>query len=607
LNSFTLAALFKANSFTSNSYIDSPIIDSTYTSGSYYGTGMGVSATTISIVYNNGYLTHSYNFDTSKWYYLVVVYDYEKGKISSYVNSTLISTSMVTISSSSYYRNFYVGMDGYAGSYFYGYIDEVRIYNRTLNPIEIQKIQNIVDKDKTRGLELNIQFENSTSDLSGNGYTTTPTSLTYSSGAFGLGGTFNGASSKVTTNLQAKYSLYTLSMFFKCSSFASNSYLGSPLISADTSSTANGPSVGVTSSAIRYSYPSSSYSYISYTFSTSNWYHLVLLVDEYNGVITAYINGSKVSSTGSASYSSSATYSSFNIGYDAKNSIYFSGTIDSVRIYSRLLNDQEITLIRTEAVDGVETPPSTPIGEDLQVYYPFNDNIYDYSGNGRDGTISGSLTYTSSVKSSYANCAYFSSSAAVSTSYSSSNLYNYTLSIFFKANSFSSNSYVDSPLIDSDYSSYHGIGMGVSSSGVSICYPGGYVTHDKSFVTSTWYHVAVVFDRTNGIVTSYVNGVKLSTSAVTFSSLSYTGTFYVGKDNAHTYYFSGYLDEAKIYTRALTDSEIATLYFDNVTISSSSTTNIIPEVPLDWDMILTYGAFGLGAIITIIIVVKLKR
>ncbi|MEX2714706.1 MAG: S8 family serine peptidase [Candidatus Sigynarchaeota archaeon] len=141
--SYSLCALFRANSFLSNSYIDSPIIDSDR--ASYYGTGMGVSSTTISMVINNLYFTHPYSFLTGLWYYLVVTFDRQNNLVTSYVNGTMIQQTTVVFSTPTLVNNFFIGRDPAYNYYFNGLIDEVRIYNRTLSGIEVVELMNRIN------------------------------------------------------------------------------------------------------------------------------------------------------------------------------------------------------------------------------------------------------------------------------------------------------------------------------------------------------------------------------------------------------------------------------------------------------------------------------
>lgn len=76
--------------------------------------------------------------------------------------------------------------------------------------------------------------------------------------------------------------------------------------------------------------------------------------------------------------------------------------------------------------------------------------------------------------------------------------------------------------------------------------------------TNTWYHVIML--RTNGSISFYVNGQKTpGTSAVAVSAPS-DMTF--GSQNGLRY-FTGTLDDIRVYNRALTTNEVAAVYAGN--------------------------------------------
>jgi hypothetical protein len=74
---------------------------------------------------------------------------------------------------------------------------------------------------------------------------------------------------------------------------------------------------------------------------------------------------------------------------------------------------------------------------------------------------------------------------------------------------------------------------------------------------NTWTHVAVTF--ANNTITLYVNGIKGGTSTVTLNTTGNSN--FIGRSN-HTdsyNYFNGKIDEVRIYSRALTASEVLNL------------------------------------------------
>ena len=84
-----------------------------------------------------------------------------------------------------------------------------------------------------------------------------------------------------------------------------------------------------------------------------------------------------------------------------------------------------------------------------------------------------------------------------------------------------------------------------------------------------WLHLAVVYDREQGLVTHWVNGQKASEVPVQFDILLRIGDAELGNWNVAKHrnstpvrYFSGCIDEFMIFSRALSDKEIERLYVE---------------------------------------------
>ncbi len=92
----------------------------------------------------------------------------------------------------------------------------------------------------------------------------------------------------------------------------------------------------------------------------------------------------------------------------------------------------------------------------------------------------------------------------------------------------------------------------------------------QTFYTATlagtgWHHVAFSFDNTGNVVALYLDGAVVGTTSTT-DNISYTlgANSFIGKhgDGSTSWDFTGKIDDARVYNRALTASEIATLAAD---------------------------------------------
>src|SRR3989344_1636262 len=84
-------------------------------------------------------------------------------------------------------------------------------------------------------------------------------------------------------------------------------------------------------------------------------------------------------------------------------------------------------------------------------------------------------------------------------------------------------------------------------------------TTNASMPLSTWTHVAGIFDDSANILTIYINGVQQGSQTVTAVRMSSADPVHIGMGWPNQSW-NGRLDEARIYNRALTASDIQTLY-----------------------------------------------
>jgi hypothetical protein len=73
---------------------------------------------------------------------------------------------------------------------------------------------------------------------------------------------------------------------------------------------------------------------------------------------------------------------------------------------------------------------------------------------------------------------------------------------------------------------------------------------------NAWTHLAVAYDGT--MLRMFVNGVQVSTKAVTGSAAVSAGALRIGGNSIWGEYFRGLIDEVRVYNRALTAAEIQT-------------------------------------------------
>jgi len=99
----------------------------------------------------------------------------------------------------------------------------------------------------------------------------------------------------------------------------------------------------------------------------------------------------------------------------------------------------------------------------------------------------------------------------------------------------------------------------LSASGALVLYSNGPKPFNASVTSNQWSHVVMV--RTSGVFSAYINGIKTPTSqAFTLNMLNAkmcigSHSLGVGGD-----FFSGTIDDVRIYNRALSSNEVNTIY-----------------------------------------------
>jgi len=196
-------------------------------------------------------------------------------------------------------------------------------------------------------------------------------------------------------------------------------------------------------------------------------------------------------------------------------------------------------------------------------YWPFNGNANDESGNGNNGTVNGA-TLTSDrngnpnsayhftlANSNYINC--LGNNIPIGSTSS-------TMSIWFNAAGFSnsgaSRAMMSFGMWNGNQARYIGQ-RGGSSNLITYAQFGNDKNCTLNYLLNTWYHFVATYE--SGVVKIYINSNLLGTYTITGTATA-VGNVYFGSHPRLGDYFDGNLDEAAIYNRALSQSEITQLY-----------------------------------------------
>jgi hypothetical protein len=235
----------------------------------------------------------------------------------------------------------------------------------------------------------------------------------------------------------------------------------------------------------------------------------------------------------------------------------------------------------------------------LVAYYPFDGNASDASGKNNNGVAYnvsyGTNRFSIPSKSAYFNASLSSYVNLPNIATNLSGLSKATFSFWMKTTNNQQNS-----CIFADWNN--------SSGGIFICFNGqtaswlintcNYVDHGGILMANApqlnaWHHYCIIFDGTQlpatNIVSYYVDGVVVNKmtdpSYVGMNTIIGTNTTSTLGNRQSQYYFTGWLDDFRIYNRALSSNEVAQLF----AVESQQGISLIKAVALQ-DYGLTVGS-----------------
>jgi hypothetical protein len=243
----------------------------------------------------------------------------------------------------------------------------------------------------------------------------------------------------------------------------------------------------------------------------------------------------------------------------------------------------ETLIVRDTAIvrDTTVTPTDTTIklSKGLLVYYPFSNNAGDSSGNGRNGVVRGNLQYATDKNSKSNSAALFDGTSAYISLADDGNLSPASVTIcteFYVTAAKHQNLFGKLRFSDAANIAWGTALFGTSPSytnSASFAVRGpaacgmldnvGYsdlIYSMEDIQVNRWYHIACVFDKSiqkiylNGKLRHAVTREFQTPKQCTDASLIVGGWF-----QGSPFYFTGKMDEFRVYNRALNDLEIAQL------------------------------------------------
>jgi len=523
---------------------------------------------------DSSYEYHNSNLQlqTNIWYHVAVSHKYSTGEITYYLNGIKeVDTAQYTGSptqSSSYHIE--IGGRGSNERNFPGLIDEVRIYNRALSPLEVRHLY-----EYAPGPVLHYKFDENTgttlvNDSSGNGFTGTMygsmTESDWVPGKYGSALEFDGAGDSVDATLTGvKFDDYTVEFWANESQLNSEQEILVLMLAGTSFYAEYGNAYRVVDNVLSITTPASGVvGSSSHSDFSNNWVHLAFTRDS-SDTVRIYKNGVfQVSAPGSAS---TVTSPGLEIGgvYTNRDMI---GKVDDVRIYNYARTQKQI-LEDMSARGGSALGGNAPVG-----YWKFDEgygtSAKDSSIYGNNGTITGA-TWTNAGK--------FNKALSFDGTGDYVNVGNVASLNFERTSALSIDFWVKAPVtLNKYFIPINKLSWVVGNKGWRILsqYNGAGLTFllaDNHTVTdinitvnnvldNTWHHVVFTYNG-NGVsggMNGYLDGVLQTSGGGGNLTSSILNSVAVTIGGTSTYSGTGLIDEVKIYNYALTEDEIKAEY-----------------------------------------------
>jgi hypothetical protein len=203
---------------------------------------------------------------------------------------------------------------------------------------------------------------------------------------------------------------------------------------------------------------------------------------------------------------------------------------------------------------SLESPYETSFNtfdNSLVAYYPFNGNAKDLTSNGRDFTVYGDTTLTDGKDNSSNSAYYFDGDGDYLETANIPSFDNYTISLWAKPAS--------SGTYEAMFSSYNDSGYGfqidLNGSNFHIRKSSGSNIVLSTAQLDAWTFIAFTYDGINSI--AYINN---ETPVSDSGGTTEFNRFRIGRNRNGSTFFTGAIDELRIYNRALTASEISSRF-----------------------------------------------
>ena len=452
------------------------------------------------------------------------------------------------------------------------------------------------------------QLNGDATDVSGN-YNGTASNVTYGTGVFGQAGVFNGSNSEITISSTSTSPVnfsdknYTISAWIKTTQTTTNVY-GSLLTKYGSIDDNRSFGVFFRGSDGKVIFLERATGATEETISNASvndgaWHNIVVVKTSNTKLI--YIDGSLDVSKNTTFTPNSGSSEPLRIGSTGgTTNNRINGSIDQVRIFNEALEPLEVEALYTEELcicDGtVDTLDILGDGSCIATYQ-LDGNANDLSGN-----YSGTATNVSYGVGEFDLAGVFNGSSSYVLVPDSPALRltgDYTISFWFKTNSIGAIQRLINKDNANDFSGGWALVLEPDSS-ITWCHNDGSNNQNwntgVSITANTWYYVTAIYSDSNNLRSFYLNGnlqnsIATNTNIAAETDVMLFGAY--GQSGPLGQYFNGYLDQVRIFNKALNSTEVTTLYNETACTKAActGTTNTL-DILGDGSCIATYPLDG---------------
>ena len=440
------------------------------------------------------------------------------------------------------------------------------------------------------------QLDGNDDDTTTNYDGTSDTGVTYSAtGAkFGQAASFNGSSSKIElpnlgTNVSGS-SPRTVSLWVNLDHYPTAGEVLSTAFYMGTAAALSSWAISITTGGeVRVSGYNNDW-ITTETISTGTWTNIVCLyrggAHETAANSDIYIDGilankTLIAGTGSNAGPLNTTNSNYSIGYfKSVNSYYFDGSIDQVRIFDKAISEEDVATLYAETSSTASNTNPFSEGSGVALYTMDYDaseasGYYDGTPTNVEFGVGGKINYGARFNgsSSYIDVSSFS--------FGSDNL---SISLWIKPSS-TQNAYANIIDFNQTYISKAGVFAiqqdASNTNQYQVWQSNGSsynISNSVTLTADTWNHLVYTL-QSNGNYALYLNGTSSTTgSNLTASTSGVTETLNIGRwynnGGSAGRYFNGDIDQVRIFSKALNQTEISTLYAEIACVYDSTTNDV---------------------------------